>query len=105
MLTNLALSYGYSRDYGRAEVLLRQAIQSPAAGKRTYENLVLILGLQGKTEEQKVVLDRVASLQDGTEIAAATQEIRKEDATHPLVVPPANPVPVRAGPRRSPTRG
>lgn len=95
VLTNLALSYGFSRDYGRAEVLLRQAIQSPAAGKRTYDNLVLILGMQGKTEEQKVILDRVANLHDATEIAAATQELRKEDATNPLAIPPAPERPVR----------
>lgn len=96
VLTNLALSYGFTRDYGRAEVILRQAIQSPAAGKRTYDNLVLILGMQGKFDEQRIVLDRVANLHDATEISAATQEIRKEDATNPLVIPPE---PVKAGKR------
>lgn len=103
VLTNLALSYGFSRDFGRAEVLLRQAIQSPAAGKRTYDNLVLILGMQGKIEEQKLILDRVANQRDATEIAAATQELRKEDATNPLAIPPANPRPTkRRMPKTSP---
>jgi len=51
ILSNIGLSYALSGDLVRAEHALRQAIDHPRATGKVRENLVLVLGLQGRFEE------------------------------------------------------
>lgn len=51
VLTNLAMSYVAKGDAASAEPLLRTAASQPTATVLTRENLALVLGLQGKTDE------------------------------------------------------
>lgn len=51
VLTNLALSWAAAGDLPRAEGLLRRAAARPDATLKIRQNLVLVLGLQGKFAE------------------------------------------------------
>ena len=51
ILANLVMSYALSNDMKKAEKTLRQAAKQPGADARVRQNLVLVLGLQGKYEE------------------------------------------------------
>jgi len=51
VLTNLALSWAAAGDLPQAEGLLRRAAARPDASLRVRQNLVLVLGLQGKLAE------------------------------------------------------
>ncbi|MDZ4759918.1 MAG: hypothetical protein SGJ21_02455 [Alphaproteobacteria bacterium] len=51
ILSNLGLSYALSSQPLLAEETLRQAIESPEADARVRQNLVLVLGVQGKFAE------------------------------------------------------
>ncbi len=58
VLSNLGLSYALSGNLSRAEQTLRQAIDHPRATAKVRENLVLVLGLQGRFEEaEKIAAD------------------------------------------------
>ncbi|HEV7292781.1 MAG TPA: tetratricopeptide repeat protein [Devosia sp.] len=48
---NLGLSYAMSNDLAQAEQHLRQAVQMPGANSRHWQNLALVVGLQGRFEE------------------------------------------------------
>lgn len=50
VLNNLALSYALDGKHDRAEAMLRQAANS-GAGAKSKQNLALLLGLKGRTEE------------------------------------------------------
>ncbi|MCH9806246.1 MAG: tetratricopeptide repeat protein [Alphaproteobacteria bacterium] len=54
VLNNLALSYALDGKHDRAEALLRQASTSGGAVK-SKQNLALLLGLKGRTEESHTV--------------------------------------------------
>ena len=51
IMTNVGLSYALEGDPRTAEVWLRRAANTPNAPKSARENLALVLGLQGKTDE------------------------------------------------------
>ncbi len=65
VMNNLAMAYAMSGDAARAEDLLRK-IEAKGGNAKTRQNLALVLGLQGKFDEQK----RVASQDLGSENAA-----------------------------------
>ncbi|MEL7545902.1 MAG: tetratricopeptide repeat protein [Pseudomonadota bacterium] len=54
-LSNYGLSLALSGDLENAEVVLTRATSMPGADVRVRQNLALILGLQGRFEEMKVV--------------------------------------------------
>lgn len=56
VLTNLALSWAAGGDLPRAEGLLRRAAARPDATLKVRQNLVLVLGLQGKFAEAERML-------------------------------------------------
>jgi Flp pilus assembly protein TadD len=56
VLANLALSWAAAGDLPRAEGLLRRAVARPDATLRVRQNLVLVLGLQGKMTEAERLL-------------------------------------------------
>lgn len=51
VMSNLGLSYALSRRLPEAERALSEAAQHPSADKRVRQNLVLVLGLQGRFAE------------------------------------------------------
>jgi Flp pilus assembly protein TadD len=51
ILSNLGLSYALSKRLPEAERVLGEAAQHPRADKRVRQNLVLVLGLQGRFAE------------------------------------------------------
>ena len=61
IMTNVGLSYALEGDPRTAEVWLRRAANDPNAPKSTRENLALILGLQGKTDEAEQWTQRATS--------------------------------------------
>ncbi|MDP8916573.1 MAG: tetratricopeptide repeat protein, partial [Pseudomonadota bacterium] len=56
VLANLALSWAAAGDLPRAEGLLRRAAARPDATLKIRQNLVLVLGLQGKLAEAERML-------------------------------------------------
>lgn len=72
--SNLGLSYALSGDLVRAEHTLRQAMTHPRATQKVRENLVLVLGLQGRFEEaEKVAIEGGLSR---AEVASNTAYLR-----------------------------
>jgi Flp pilus assembly protein TadD len=59
ILSNLGLSYALSQRLPEAERVLRLAQQNPRADSRIYQNLALVLGLQGKFGEAESALQRI----------------------------------------------
>lgn len=55
VMSNLGFSYALSRRLPEAEEILRRAAQSAKADARVRQNLVLVLGLQGKFEEAETL--------------------------------------------------
>lgn len=55
ILANLGLSYALEGKPGLAEQTLREAIALPGADSRITQNLVVVLGLQGKFEEAEKI--------------------------------------------------
>lgn len=51
VLSNLAMHYAAAGDPAQAEGLLRRAVTQPGASIQVRQNLVLVLGLQGKLAE------------------------------------------------------
>ncbi len=51
ILSNLGLSYALEGKPGLAEQTLRQAVALPGADSRVTQNLMMVLGLQGKFED------------------------------------------------------
>ena len=58
ILSNLALATAMSGDPARAEVLLRRAEAADGASPKIRQNLALVLGLQGKYDESKLIAAR-----------------------------------------------
>ena len=56
VLANLALSWAAAGDLPRAEALLRRAAARPDAGMKVRQNLVFVLGMQGKMAEAERLL-------------------------------------------------
>jgi Flp pilus assembly protein TadD len=55
ILSNLALSYALDGKPGLAEETLRHAISLPDADSRVRQNLILVLGVQGKFDEAEKI--------------------------------------------------
>ena len=55
IMSNLGLSYALEGKPGLAEQTLRQAIALPGADSRVTQNLMIVLGVQGKFDEVAVV--------------------------------------------------
>lgn len=57
-LNNLAMAYAATGEVGKAEGFLRQAAEAKGSDPRVNQNLALVLGLQGKYDEARVVAAR-----------------------------------------------
>ena len=68
----------------KAEPLLRQAAQNSAADPKVSQNLALVLGLQGKSEDAKSVILKTGSADAANDDAALVKEmIGASDAPKP----------------------
>jgi Flp pilus assembly protein TadD len=70
ILANLGLSYALEGKPGLAEQTLRQAIALPGADNRVMQNLVVVLGVQGKFDEAEKIA--------GAEIPKALMDSNRE---------------------------
>jgi Flp pilus assembly protein TadD len=70
ILSNLALSYALDGKPGLAEETLRHAISLPDADSRIRQNLILVLGVQGKFDEAEKIA--------GSEMPKALVESNRE---------------------------
>lgn len=55
VVSNLAMAYAANGEAPRAEVLLRKIADAPGSDAKIRQNLVLVLGLQGKYDEAKLI--------------------------------------------------
>jgi len=98
VLSNLGLSYALSKKLPEAERTLRQANSSKAADIRVRQNLVLVLGLQGRFGEAEEVLRRdLPSAEAAANVAAmrglvsqpnSWKTIKRADQTKPAKAEP-----------------
>lgn len=70
ILSNLALSYALDGKPGLAETTLRSAIALPGTDARVTQNLVVVLGMQGKFDEAEKVA--------GTELPKALVDANRD---------------------------
>lgn len=79
VLSNLGLSYALSKQLPQAEQALRDAAQNPRADARVRQNLVLVLGLQGRFGEA----EEIARQDQSPREAAATVADLKRMVSQP----------------------
>jgi hypothetical protein len=84
LLSNLALATAMSGDPARAEQLLRRAETADGNSPKIRQNLALVLGLQGKYDEAKLIAARDIPMQTATENTTFLRQVVKLD---PKAVP------------------
>ena len=89
-MSNLALAYAMNGEPKRAESMLRQAATSDDNSPRIRQNLALVLGLQGKYDEAKLVAARDMPMKNATDNADYLRQVVKLD---PKSVPNSDPLP------------
>jgi Flp pilus assembly protein TadD len=90
VLSNLALAQAMSGQPAKAESLLRQAAAGDGSSPRIRQNLALVLGLQGKYDEAKLVAARDMPMSNAADNAEILQQVTKLE---PKAVPSSAPVP------------
>jgi Flp pilus assembly protein TadD len=78
VLSNLGLSYALTKDLGRAEATLRQAVARPNASPKVRQNLALVVGLQGRFAEA----EKIASADLPPDEAAANVSYLRQMLAH-----------------------
>jgi Flp pilus assembly protein TadD len=87
ILSNLALATAMSGDPARAESLLRRAEASDGASPKIRQNLALVLGLQGKYDEAKLIAARDIPMATAAENTSFLRQVVKlEPKTMPSTV-------------------
>lgn len=90
VLSNLALAHAMNGEPGEAEQMLRQAAATDGNSTRIRQNLALVLGLQGKYDEAKLVAARDIPMTNASENADYLRQVVKLD---PKSVPNSDPQP------------
>jgi Flp pilus assembly protein TadD len=90
LLSNLALAHAMNGEPGKAESMLRQAAAADSNSPRIRQNLALVLGLQGKYDEAKLVAARDIPMGNASENADYLRQVVKLD---PKSVPDSTPLP------------
>lgn len=85
ILSNLALATAMSGNPARAEALLRQAEAADGASPKIRQNLALVLGLQGKYDESKLIAARDLPMET---VAENTSNIRNVVKIPPRSIAP-----------------
>ncbi len=75
VLSNLGFSYALSRKLTEAESTLRQAAQNPRADSRVRQNLVVVLGLEGKFDEAETLARQDLSPEDAGQNVAYLKKL------------------------------
>ena len=86
VLNNLALAYAMDGHAEKAEPLLRQAAGDQNADAKVSQNLSLVLGLQGKSDDAKAVMVKNAPDDDARDDANYVKEMV---GTQPMAEPAA----------------
>jgi Flp pilus assembly protein TadD len=90
VMNNLALAYAMNGEPGKGESMLRQASATDANSPRIRQNLALVLGLQGKYDEAKLVAARDIPMNNASENADYLRQVVKLD---PKSMPDSTPQP------------
>ncbi len=77
ILSNLAMATAMSGDPARAESLLRRAEASDGASPKIRQNLALVLGLQGKYDEAKLIAARDIPMETAAENTSFLRQVVK----------------------------
>ncbi len=86
ILNNLALATAMSGNPAKAELLLRHAEANDGTSPRIRQNLALVLGLQGKYDEAKLIAARDIPMDSAAENASLLRKVVK---LKPQAVPSA----------------
>lgn len=90
VLSNLALAHAMSGDPQRAESMLRKAAAADRGSHKIRQNLALVLGLQGKYDEGKLLASNDMSADSAAENAKTLRRIVKLE---PKIPPTTNEAP------------
>jgi Flp pilus assembly protein TadD len=77
ILSNLALATAMNGDPARAESLLRRAEAADGASPKIRQNLALVLGLQGKYDEAKLIAARDVPMETAAENTSLLRQVVK----------------------------
>jgi Flp pilus assembly protein TadD len=88
VLSNLALAHAMNGEPAKAEGLLRQAAASDGTSQKIRQNLALVLGLQGKYDEAKLLASQDIAPQVATENA---EYLRRVVQLEPKRIPAPQP--------------
>ena len=90
LLSNLALAHAMNGDAAKAETMLRQAAAADRSSLKIRQNLALVMGLQGKYDEAKLIASSDLSPENAAENANALRKITKlEQSAPPAAKAPA----------------
>ena len=94
LLSNLALAHAMNGDAAKAEAMLRQAAAADRSSLKIRQNLALVMGLQGKYDEAKLLASGDLSPENAAENANALRKITKlEQSGAPMTKAPAKVAP------------
>lgn len=79
ILSNLGLSYALTNQIQKGERVLREASRHPRANARVRQNLVLVLGLQGKFGEAEQIAAQDLGPQGAKQSVASLRQMMSED--------------------------
>lgn len=81
VLSNLGFSLALSKQLNAAETTLRKAVELPGADSRVRQNLVIVLGLQGKfAEAEKISLQDMPPAEAAQNIAFLRKTVAQPNA-------------------------
>ena len=90
VVSNLALAHAMNGEPNKAESMLRLAAASDSQSPRIRQNLALVLGLQGKYDEAKLVAARDIPITNANDNADYLRQVVKLD---PKSMPNSDPMP------------
>ena len=94
LLSNLALAHAMNGDAAKAEAMLRQAAAADRSSLKIRQNLALVMGLQGKYDEAKLLASGDLSPENAAENANALRRITKlQQSGPPMAKAPAKVAP------------
>jgi Flp pilus assembly protein TadD len=83
VLSNLALAHAMNGEPARAEEMLRQAATTDRSSLKIRQNLALVLGLQGKYAEAKLLASRDMSPESAAENTEVLRRVVKHEPNAP----------------------
>lgn len=91
VLSNLGLSYVLTKDLKRAEITLRRALAQPNSDPKVRQNLALVVGLRGKTDEaERIAREGQPPEQAAANVANLRQVLSQQQKGGRPYLPPPN---------------